>query len=129
MMLFDEIEHAEEHVLNFKVSTLGDSVESASEPEHVDLYEDYFVPDALFDHYFHRRYWMHRPLFLRIMEDVRAYDDYFELKKDSVGYIGFSDLQKCTTATRMVGMEQSQTTGMSTFRFLRAHPRSHGQIC
>ena len=34
---------------------------------------------------------------MRIMDDVKAYDDYFKLKRDALGVLGFSGLQKCTT--------------------------------
>lgn len=39
---------------------------------------------------------------MRLYTGVMVYDDYFKLKKDGVGHIGFSGLQKCTTAMRML---------------------------
>jgi hypothetical protein len=33
---------------------------------------------------------------------VRAYDDYFVLKADYTGTIGFSSYKKCTAAMRMI---------------------------
>ena len=45
---------------------------------------------------------MNRGLFNQIVIAVRAFDPWFNLRKDAVGTIGFSSLQKCTTAIRML---------------------------
>ena len=39
---------------------------------------------------------------MRLLEGVRAYDDYFEAKEDALGTSGFSSYQKCTAAIRMI---------------------------
>lgn len=66
------------------------------------LVNDYFAPEALFEPYFSRRFRMRRQVFSHNYHVVRAYDNYFILKKDVVGTIGFSGYQKCTTAMRML---------------------------
>jgi hypothetical protein len=67
------------------------------------LYVDYFADDPLHDDViFRRRYRMGRKLFLKIVEHVREFDDYFKLKRDAVGVLGFSTIQKCTVALRML---------------------------
>nr|XP_051204754.1 uncharacterized protein LOC127318325 [Lolium perenne] len=63
---------------------------------------DYFADDPLHgDAVFHRRFWMSRKLFLKIVENLRQVD-YFKLKRDTVGELGFSIIQKCTMALRML---------------------------
>ena len=45
---------------------------------------------------------MRKIVFDRLYHGVRSYDDYFILKKDAMGTIGFSGYRKCTTAVRML---------------------------
>ena len=45
---------------------------------------------------------MSRKLFLRIVNSIREFDSYFKCKKDCTGTLGFTSLQKCTTAMRML---------------------------
>ena len=45
---------------------------------------------------------MSRKLFLRIMNFIREFDSYFKCKKDCTGTLGFTSIQKCTTAMRML---------------------------
>ena len=45
---------------------------------------------------------MSQKLFLRIVNYIREFDNYFICKKDCTGTVGFSSLQKCTTAMRML---------------------------
>lgn len=59
------------------------------------LYNDYFAPDALIEPYFHSQFRMQRHVFEHIYRVVRAYDEYFKLKKDVVENTGFSNYQ-CT---------------------------------
>jgi hypothetical protein len=67
------------------------------------LYADYFADDPVHgDVTFCRRFRMNRKLFLKIVEKLREFDDYFKLKRDCVGTLGFSTLQKCTVALRML---------------------------
>ncbi|XP_059638681.1 uncharacterized protein LOC132280948 [Cornus florida] len=48
------------------------------------------------------RFRMRRKLFLCILNDVKAYDDYFVQKKDVTGRLGLSSIQKITTAVRIL---------------------------
>jgi hypothetical protein len=67
------------------------------------LYADYFADnllhgEAVFRHHFR----MSRKLFLKIVYALRDYDSYFRCKLDCTGMAGFSALQKCTVAMRML---------------------------
>ena len=67
------------------------------------LYSEYFADAPLHgDKVFWRRYRMGRKLFLRIVNELRAYDNYFRCKKDCTGTLGFTLIQKCMTAMRML---------------------------
>ena len=67
------------------------------------LYKDYFSEAPVYgDTLFRRRFRMHRPLFLRIVEDVKAHDSYFVQKKDALGRPGLHPIQKITSAIRML---------------------------
>ena len=75
---------------------------------------------------------MNRGLFNQIVQAVRAYDPWFKLKKDAVGTVGFSSIQKCTAAMRMLAygapadsvddyLRMSESTIIkSMYRFCRA---------
>jgi hypothetical protein len=57
------------------------------------LYADYFTDDPLHDDViFRHRYRMGWKLFLKIVEHVREFDDYFKLKRCVVGVLGFSTI-------------------------------------
>jgi hypothetical protein len=45
---------------------------------------------------------MSRKLFLDIFYEVRCFNTYFICQKDCIGMIGFSILQKCIAALRML---------------------------
>ena len=45
---------------------------------------------------------MSRKLFLRIVNSIRVFDNYFKCKKDCTGTLGFTSIQKCMTAMRML---------------------------
>ncbi|XP_010233156.1 uncharacterized protein LOC100845782 [Brachypodium distachyon] len=67
------------------------------------LYADYFADDPLHnDVIFRRRFRMSRKLFLKIAEYLRDYDDYFKLKRDAVGTLDFTSIQKCTVSLRLL---------------------------
>ena len=67
------------------------------------LYSDYFADAPLHgERTFRRRYRMSRKLFLRIVNSIREFDNYFICKKECTDTVGFSSLQKCTTAMRML---------------------------
>lgn len=59
------------------------------EGSHQQIWKDYFAENCTYPaDYFHRRYRMRRELFLRILKDVKAYDEYFIQKKDCCGRLG-----------------------------------------
>ena len=67
------------------------------------LYSDYFADAPLHDDkVFRRRYRMSRKLFLRIVNSIREFDSYFKCKNDCTNKFGFTSIQKCTTAMRML---------------------------
>ncbi|KAK1628920.1 hypothetical protein QYE76_003235 [Lolium multiflorum] len=69
---------------------------------HTMLHNDYFADDATHADNFWRRYRMSKGLFMNILHGVREFDPYFKLKHDVVGIAGFSSIQKCTAAMRML---------------------------
>ena len=67
------------------------------------LYADHFAEAPLHcDKVFQRRYRMSRKLFLKIVNSIREFNSYFKCKKDCTDTLGFTSLQKCTTAMRML---------------------------
>ncbi|KAK1629946.1 hypothetical protein QYE76_004261 [Lolium multiflorum] len=69
---------------------------------HAMLHNDYFADEATHADNFRRRYRMSKGLFMNILHGVREFDPYFKLKLDAVGILGFSSIQKCTAAMRML---------------------------
>lgn len=73
---------------------------------HLMLVNDYFTSmrysSSISCHYFQ----MWRLVFHRLYHGVRAYGDYFILKKDAIGTIEFAGYQKCSTAMGMFAMTQ-----------------------
>ena len=63
---------------------------------------DYFAPDALFANHFHRRFRMRKTVFDHLYHGIPSYDDYFILKKEVIGTIGFFGYKKCMAALRML---------------------------
>ncbi|XP_020189394.1 uncharacterized protein [Aegilops tauschii subsp. strangulata] len=97
--VLEDEERAEEHVLHFKDSIKGCRVLSRSKScGHLTLMANYFALDGLFADHF----WMHKTISNHLYCGVRSYDDYFVLKKDTMGMIGFSRYQKCTATLRML---------------------------
>jgi hypothetical protein len=45
---------------------------------------------------------MKKDLFMKIVQGVREYDDYFKYKKDCTGKWGFTFVQKCMAALRCI---------------------------
>ena len=74
---------------------------------HYMLYIDYFIDyfadvPAFTPKDFRWRFRMNMDLFLRIQDRVREHDPWFRLKKDCMGLVGFSSLQKCSATMRML---------------------------
>ena len=100
---------------------------------HCMLYGDYFAEDPVYDEKdFRRRFRMGKNLFMRLVHGVREHDPWFKLKKDVVGTVGFSSIQKCTAAMRMIAygipadnqddyLRMSESTALTVmYRFARA---------
>ena len=45
---------------------------------------------------------MNRDLFMVVLTGMREYDDSFKLKSECTRLVGFSSIQKCTTALRVL---------------------------
>ncbi|XP_021314674.1 uncharacterized protein LOC110434616 [Sorghum bicolor] len=70
---------------------------------HCRLYEDYFSDNPTYGpSYFRRRFRMRRHVFVRIMNAIEMYDDYFVQKRNAAGTLGLSCLQKVVAAFRML---------------------------
>ncbi|XP_020176688.1 uncharacterized protein [Aegilops tauschii subsp. strangulata] len=102
-VVLEDTEHANEHVLSFKGSIKGHRVLNHNRAcDHLTLMAAYFAHDALFADHFRRCFQMSKTVFDRLYHGFWSYDDYFILKKDVVGTIGFSGYQKCVDAVRML---------------------------
>jgi hypothetical protein len=67
------------------------------------LYADYFADSPLHgEAVFRRHFRMSQKLFLKIVYALREYDSYFRCRLDCTGMAGFSALQKCMVAMRML---------------------------
>ncbi|CAA7029170.1 unnamed protein product [Microthlaspi erraticum] len=80
-----------------------DFIERNCEQGQDELWNDYFsetptYPPALF----RRRFRMNKPLFLRIVTDLTARFEYFSQTDDATGRPGFTTLQKCAEAIRLL---------------------------
>ena len=51
---------------------------------------------------FHRRYRMRKPLFLKIVEALSGWSEYFTLRLDALNHPGFTPIHKCTVAMRQL---------------------------
>jgi hypothetical protein len=70
---------------------------------HEQIFRDYFAENAVYDEkLFRRRFRMSKRLFLKIMGDVSAADDYFQQRNDALGIPGLSTIQKITAACRLL---------------------------
>ncbi|KAH7852025.1 hypothetical protein Vadar_019630 [Vaccinium darrowii] len=82
------------------------------------LWNDYFSANPTFgEDKFGRRFRMRRPLFLRIVKAVKNHDNFFIVqKKDALGRLGLSTLQKITAVLRVLAYG---TPADSTDEYLR----------
>ncbi|XP_057775399.1 uncharacterized protein LOC130994371 [Salvia miltiorrhiza] len=72
------------------------------EADALHLHADYFDENSVYpDNVFRRRFCTRRALFLRIVNVVQS-DSYFQQRTDALGRPGFTLLQKCTVAVRML---------------------------
>ena len=75
-VVIQDVQIAEEHFLNFKGPIKAHrAMNQIRARKHTMRMDDYFVPDALFEAYFHRRFEMKRTVFDRVYNSFQAYDD------------------------------------------------------
>jgi hypothetical protein len=98
------LEHTSRPVYRGSIKGRKPNVKRNRESGHYQLYRDYFHPTKpIFDvQRFRRRYQMLKKLFLTILNGVRAHDDYFTVRTDTIGKLGFISYQKCSAAIRML---------------------------
>ena len=78
-------------------------IERNREEGHVRLWNDYFSETPTYpENFFRRRFRMNKPLFMRIVDRLSDEVPYFRQKKDALGRLGLSSLQKCTAAIRVL---------------------------
>ncbi|XP_013613662.1 PREDICTED: uncharacterized protein LOC106319818 [Brassica oleracea var. oleracea] len=78
-------------------------VERNREEGHNHLWNDYFCEDPTFlAHVFRRRFHMNKTVFMRIVDRPSDYVSFFQQRRDDVGRLGISPLQKCTASLRML---------------------------
>ncbi|XP_048605381.1 uncharacterized protein LOC125582950 [Brassica napus] len=67
------------------------------------LWKDYFCDDPTFPaHLFRRRFRMNKKVFMRIVDRLSENIPFFQQKRDAIGRLGLSPLQKCTASLRML---------------------------
>ncbi|XP_076931852.1 uncharacterized protein LOC143597120 [Bidens hawaiensis] len=67
------------------------------------LMKDYFNDRTRFDDVtFQHRFWMSKRLFFRIARNLERKYTYFQQKPDARGYLGFTAIQKYTSALRIL---------------------------
>ncbi|XP_022565209.1 uncharacterized protein LOC111209535 [Brassica napus] len=78
-------------------------VERNREEGHNRLWNDYFCEDPTFSaHLFRRRFRINKAVFMRIVDRLSENVPFFQQRRDVVGRLGLSPLQKCTAALRML---------------------------
>jgi hypothetical protein len=67
------------------------------------LMDDYFSPNPVYNEtQFHRRFMMRRPLFLKIVEGMSGWSEYFTTRLDALNRPGFSPIHKCIVVIRQL---------------------------
>ncbi|XP_018513873.2 uncharacterized protein LOC103865118 [Brassica rapa] len=78
-------------------------IERNREAGHIRLWNDYFSETPTYpENLFRRRFRMNKPLFMHIVERLSNEVQFFRQKKDGLGRLGLSALQKCTAAIRVL---------------------------
>ncbi|XP_056842126.1 uncharacterized protein LOC130495088 [Raphanus sativus] len=86
-------------------------IERHREEGHILLWNDYFSETPTFpENMFRRRFRMNRPLFMRIVDRLSTEVEYFREKRDALGRISLSPLQKCTAAIRVLAYGSAADT-------------------
>ncbi|KAL7610663.1 hypothetical protein Lser_V15G14367 [Lactuca serriola] len=84
------------------------SINMNSEAAHTLLVRDYVDNDCVYNNaQFKRRFRINKRLFMRIMNDLEANYEYFQWRYDARGRLGFSHLQKCTIAVRILAYDNA----------------------
>ncbi|XP_020157755.1 uncharacterized protein [Aegilops tauschii subsp. strangulata] len=105
--------------------------------------DDYFTHDALFADNLRQHFRIRKNVFDCLYHGVWSFDDYFILKKNVVGRIGFSGYEKCTATLRMLAygttddswdgylrMSESTCEDVMTLRGSRqSQKQESGQVC
>src|SRR5690606_35649970 len=67
------------------------------------LWNDYFSETPTYpENIFRRRFRMNKPLFMHIVDRLSNEVDFFRQKKDALGRLSLSPLQKCTAVIRVL---------------------------
>ncbi|XP_024007896.1 uncharacterized protein LOC112083906 [Eutrema salsugineum] len=78
-------------------------IERQREQKHAQLWNDYFAENATYPyHIFRRRFRMNKPFFMHNVERLSNEVPYFQQRRDAVGRLSLSGLQKCTAAIRIL---------------------------
>ena len=113
-MIIQQIAHHNTMIARYLASHNQQVAHVGSIPGHIvinrdqevadrNLFEDYFAETPRYNRtMFRRRFRMSRSLFLRIVDAVKAHDNYFEQRYDALGRPGLSTLQKATSVFRML---------------------------
>ncbi|XP_040384262.1 uncharacterized protein LOC121055561 [Oryza brachyantha] len=78
-------------------------VDRPREEARQQLMDDYFSPNPVYNEVqFRRRFRMRKTLFLKIVEALSGWSEYFTLRPDALNRLGFSPIHKCIVATRQL---------------------------
>jgi hypothetical protein len=81
------------------------------------LHSDYFADNTInTPKEFRWHFRMNKDLFMKIVQGVREYDDYFKYKKDCTRKWGFTSIQKCTAALRCIAYGSPPDTSVDYLR-------------
>uniref|UniRef100_A0A0D3BK38 DDE Tnp4 domain-containing protein n=1 Tax=Brassica oleracea var. oleracea TaxID=109376 RepID=A0A0D3BK38_BRAOL len=81
-------------------------IERDREEGNVRLWNDYFSKTPTYPaNLFRRRFRINKPLFMHIVDQLSNEVEYFRQKKDALGRISLSPLQKCTAAIRVLAYD------------------------
>lgn len=93
-------------ILLITIRLFNSFIHRDQESAHDRLVNDYFSETPNYNEAtFRRRYCMSRPLFLRIVHEVKNHDNYFTQRRDSMGRLGLSCFQKITAVFRMLAYD------------------------
>ena len=78
-------------------------IEQNREEGNIRLWNDYFSETPTYpENLFRRRFRMNKPLFMRIVNRLSNEVEFFRQKRDALGRLSLSPLQKCTAAIRIL---------------------------